>query len=120
MNIEEFRDHCIAKAGVTEGFPFDEKTLVFKVMNKMFAVCDMDSFVSFNAKCGPERAATLRGQYEGIKPGWHMNKQHWNTILTDGSVPHSLMLELIDHSYELIVSSLPKRDREALKKLMKE
>ena len=110
MNIEEYRNYCISKKAVTESFPFDHKTLVFKVAGKMFALADVDLFTSINLKCDPERAVALREQYDGsIIPGYHMNKQHWNTVLMDGSVGDRLILELIDHSYNLIVASLPQR-----------
>lgn len=109
MNIEEYRNYCIAKPGVTEGFPFDSNTLVFKVMGKMFALADVDLFESINLKCEPARAVQLREQYDGITPGYHMNKTHWNTVKADGSVPDKLMYELIDHSYELIVASLQRK-----------
>jgi predicted DNA-binding protein (MmcQ/YjbR family) len=110
MNIEEYRAYCLSKKATTEGFPFDNNTLVFKVANKMFALADVDLFTSVNLKCDPERAVQLREQYDGsIIPGYHMNKQHWNTILMDGSVGDKLIKELIDHSYELIVASLSKK-----------
>lgn len=109
MNIEAYRDYCIAKPGVTEHFPFDDKVLVFKVMNKMFALCDVNTFDSINLKCDPERAIELRAEYPGIIPGYHMSKVHWNTLQMDGSLSDKLILELIDHSYELIVKSLPKK-----------
>lgn len=86
-------------------------------MNKMFALCDVDLFTSVNLKCDPERSAQLREQYEGINPGYHMNKTHWNTIEMDGTIPDKLFLELIDHSYELIVNSLPKKLQEELSNL---
>lgn len=117
MDIESFRNICIAKAGVTESFPFGEDVLVFKVMNKMFALTGVDLFESANLKCDPERAVQLREQYTGIKPGYHMNKTHWNTIMMDGSVPDPLISELIDHSYELVVASLPAKVREELNQL---
>ena len=82
MNIEEYREYCIGKPGVTEGFPFDLNTLVFKVMGKMFALTNVDLFVSINLKCDPDYAIELREQYEGIKPGYHMSKKHWNTCDT--------------------------------------
>lgn len=108
----------MSKAGVTEELPFGPDTLVFKVMGKMFALCDLNTFSSFNTKCDPEHAVQLREQYPvGIKPGYHMSKVHWNTVSTDGSVPRKLMLELIDHSYELIVSSLTKKDQHTLKEM---
>lgn len=117
MNIEFYRGYCLKKPGVTESFPFDNNTLVFKVMNKMFALCDVDLFTSVNLKCDPERAVQLREQYEAIIPGYHMNKAHWNTIAIDGTVPDKLILELIDHSYQLIVESLPKKLKEELAQL---
>ncbi len=86
-------------------------------MNKMFALCDVDLFTSVNLKCDPERSVQLREQYEGIIPGYHMNKTHWNTIQMDGTIPDKLFLELIDHSYELIVNSLPKKLKEELSNL---
>ncbi len=112
MNIEEYREYCMAKAGVTEHFPFDEQTLVFKVMNKMFALADVDLFISINLKCDPERAIELRETYDAVQPGYHMNKKHWNTIEMDGG--DKLIRELIDHSYELIVAGLPKKLKEEL------
>lgn len=107
-------EYCLKKESVTDEFPFGPNVLVFKVKNKMFALSDVDLFESVNLKCDPLRALELRERYPGITPGYHMNKQHWNTILTDGSVPDKLMFELIDHSYELIVKSLPKKDQEGL------
>ena len=117
MNIEIFRDYCIAKPGVTEGFPFDETTLVFKVMGKMFALTDLDGELSINLKCDPEKTISLQEEYPAIKPGYHMNKKHWNTIEIDDSIPDSLVFELTDHSYELVVNSLTKIKKEQLKKL---
>jgi len=108
MNIEEFREYCIAKPGVTEEFPFDEKTLVFKVMGKMFALTDLVDEFSLNLKCDPERAIALREQHPAIQPGYHMNKAHWNTVKMDGSLSQKLVLELIDHSYQLVIDKLPK------------
>ncbi len=108
MNIEEFRDYCISKKGVTESFPFDETTLVLKVMEKMFALANLDGPFTINLKCGPEKAIELRETFDAVKPGYHMNKQHWNTIEMNGSVPLKIIKELIDHSYELVVLKLPK------------
>jgi predicted DNA-binding protein (MmcQ/YjbR family) len=111
MNIEEFRDYCLAKNGVTESFPFDESTLVFKVMGKMFALSGLEHQPSkANLKCDPERAITLREEYDGlITPGFHMSKVHWNTVELEMNIPHQLILELIDHSYDLVVSKLTKK-----------
>ncbi|GAB5417167.1 MAG: MmcQ/YjbR family DNA-binding protein [Crocinitomicaceae bacterium] len=111
MNIEEYRDYCIGKKAVTESFPFDNKTLVFKVAGKMFALTGVDSFDYINLKCDPERAIELRDTYNGVKPGYHMNKQLWNSVYTEQDVPDQLIYELIDHSYELIVASLTKKAR---------
>jgi predicted DNA-binding protein (MmcQ/YjbR family) len=112
MNIEELREYCISKNGVTESFPFDEVTLVFKVGGKMFALSNLDGEPSVNLKCDPERAVELREHYASIVPGYHMNKLHWNTISLDRSVPEQLLRELIDLSYELVFASLPKPKRE--------
>lgn len=117
MDIVSFREYCMAKAGVTEGLPFDNQTLVFKVMGKMFALCDIDIFQSVNLKCDPKKAIGLRDQYIGILPGYHMNKKHWNTVKTDGSVPDNLLHDLTDHSYELVVRGLPKRIKAELQSL---
>lgn len=114
MNPESLREYCLNQPAVTEEFPFDEQTLVFKVKGKMFALTDVDSFASITLKCDPERAIELREQHDSILPGYHMNKQHWNTVLLDGSLPDNLVKELILHSYQLVVAGLPKRIREAL------
>lgn len=115
MNIEAYRNYCLALPGVTEGFPFGKETIVFKVMNKMFALTNIDEFEFINLKCDPERAIILRDQYESISPGWHMNKQHWNSVKPSGDVDDELLKELITHSYELVVASLPKKLKEELK-----
>ncbi|MCF6308448.1 MAG: MmcQ/YjbR family DNA-binding protein [Flavobacteriaceae bacterium] len=111
MNIEEFRNYCIAKKGVTESFPFDEQTLVFKVMGKMFALSGLEHHPSkINLKCDPERSVELREEYDGLIYGaFHMNKLHWNTIEIEMNVPHQLILGLIDHSYDLVVAKLTKK-----------
>jgi len=115
MNIEEFREYCLAKPATSESLPFDDKTLVFKVHKKMFTLSGIESFSSINLKCEPEYAIELREEYDGIQPGYHMNKKHWNTVLTDGSVPDELIYELIDHSYELVTRGLRRKVRESLK-----
>jgi len=110
MNIELFREYCISKKGVTEEFPFGEETLVYKVMGKAFALAGMDDVPgSCNLKCDPEKAEELRDKYSAIIPGYHMNKKHWNTVIWDGSISDQLILELIDHSYELVLRGLPKK-----------
>lgn len=107
MNLESFRLHCLAKKNVTEEFPFDEETLVFKVAGKMFALADIHVFESVNLKCDPEKAVELRERYEQVMPGYHMNKKHWNTVLIDGTLPDKLIYEWIDDSYNLVVKTLP-------------
>ncbi len=117
MNIEEFREYCLAKRMVTESFPFDATTLVFKVGGKMFALTGLDDpEFKVNLKCDPDKAEELRETYPAIRPGFHMNKSHWNTVTVDGSFSMALFRELIDHSYALIVSSLPKDIREQIER----
>ncbi|MDA3906872.1 MAG: MmcQ/YjbR family DNA-binding protein [Bacteroidales bacterium] len=115
MNIEELRTYCLSKPAVTESFPFDEVTLVFKVKNKMFALLSIDDAHGISLKCDPERAIELREKYPAIIPGYHLNKRLWNTIKIDSSISNKLIIELIDHSYDLIVDSLPKKIIEELK-----
>ncbi|SHF41462.1 Predicted DNA-binding protein, MmcQ/YjbR family [Mariniphaga anaerophila] len=114
MNIEELREYCVGKKGVTESFPFDETTLVFKVAGKMFCLTDLEGDLFVNLKNEPEKNQELREQYPAIKPGYHMNKQHWNTVSIDDSVSDEMIKQLIDDSYKLIVSKLPKKIREEL------
>ena len=120
MNIESFRAYCLAKPGVTEELPFDNQTLVFKVMGKMFALTDVDLFTSVNLKCDPEEAALLREQHEAVVPGYHMNKKHWNTVLMDGSLTDSLVMAWIDQSYNLVVANLPKKDQAIIRSRQEE
>jgi len=117
MDIENIRKICLSKKGVTESFPFDETTLVFKVMNKIFCLLNLDYPHTINLKCDPERAVMLREEYEDIIPGWHMNKKHWNTLQLTGTLKNSLVEELIEHSYNLVAAKLNKTDKEELKKL---
>ncbi len=114
MNIEQLREYCLAKKSATEEFPFDETTLVFKVMGKMFALTDLEEDFSINLKCDPEKAIELREKYPTVLPGYHMNKKHWNTIIIDGSVPDNLLYSWIDDSYQLIVEKLPKKVKDNL------
>ena len=114
INVEDLRQYCLQKKGCSESFPFDEVTLVFKagtaLKNKIFALTSLErNPQTVNLKCDPERAIELREHYEGIVPGYHMNKQHWNTVQLESDVPDQMLLELIDHSYDLIVASLPKK-----------
>ena len=117
MNIEEYRNYCVSKKGVTEEFPFDNNTLVFKVMGKMFALADIDYFESINLKCDPEKAIELRLSWAAVFPAYHMNKKHWNTIINDGSIPVDTIFKWIDHSYELVSAGLSKRQRQILERL---
>ena len=115
MNIETIRDHCVAKPGVTESFPFDTVTVVFKVGNKIFALLDTESRpTTINLKCNPERAVQLRETFDAVRPGFHMNKTHWNTVTVDGSVRWQEMQAWIDHSYELVKKGLSKTVLDAL------
>ncbi len=106
MNLETYYQYCLSKKGVTEHFPFDENTLVFKVSGKMFALSSLTLWEkgtpSVNLKCDPDRAQELRAQYEDIQPGYHMSKVHWNTINVNRDVADKMILELIDHSYDLV------------------
>ena len=114
MNIEDFRDYCLAKPGATEEFPFGPETLVYKV-GKIFAITGLDAEdFKVNLKCDPAYAIELRERYPQIIPGWHMNKQHWNTVHFEDGLPEDLLRKLIDHSYELIVESLSKKVRAKL------
>jgi predicted DNA-binding protein (MmcQ/YjbR family) len=109
MNIEDYRNHCIAKKGVTESFPFDDRVLVFKVGGKMFALIDIEALDFVNLKCEPELAIELRERYPAVRPGYHMNKQQWNSVYLNEGLPEDLIYEWTDNSYELIFKSLPKK-----------
>jgi predicted DNA-binding protein (MmcQ/YjbR family) len=102
MNIEILREYCLKKDDVTEGFPFGEDTLVFKVKGKIFALANLSGDHSVNLKCDPSFAIELREKYSSVTPGYHMNKKHWNTVLLDGSVPDKELFSWIDLSYDLI------------------
>ena len=117
MNIEQIREYCIRKKGVTEEFPFDEETLVFKVAGKIFLLASLESIpLQINLKCDPEKAIELREEFESVQPGYHMNKKHWNTMIIDGTIPAKKILEWIDDSYNLVVSGLKKSDLKKPKK----
>lgn len=113
MNIEELREFCLNLPSVSEECPFGPETLVFKVKNKLFALCSIENFRSINLKCEPEKAIQLREEYSQIKPGFHMNKKHWNTIEVEG-LSDSFLKSLVEDSYKLVVSGLPKKLREEL------
>jgi predicted DNA-binding protein (MmcQ/YjbR family) len=119
MNIEQFRTYCISKKGVTEHFPFDNDVLVFKVGGKMFALASLSEWEKgegyINLKCDPDYAEELRAEYNSIQPGYHMNKKLWNSVyIHTGELPVKLISDLIDHSYDEIVKSLPKKLRDTL------
>lgn len=112
MDIEQLREYCLSKKEATEGFPFGDDTLVFKVKGKIFLIASLNSLqLQFNVKCNPERAIELREEFDAIQPGYHMNKKLWNTIVIDGSLPMKLIKKMIDDSYLLIVKSLPKKEQ---------
>ncbi|NHN26602.1 MmcQ/YjbR family DNA-binding protein [Flavobacterium jejuense] len=118
MNIQQLYEYCLSKKGVTEHFPFDEDTLVFKVGGKMFCLTSLKKWEagssSLNLKCDPEIAIQLREQYEDIIPGFHMSKKHWNTILLNNSLPDKKVTHFITHSYELVFASLPKKIKQEI------
>lgn len=118
MTIDVYYDYCLAKKGVTEHFPFDEDTLVFKVGGKMFALSSLQEWEngtpSVNLKCDPDWALELRGQYDDIQPGYHMSKVHWNTVKINESVTDMFVKELIDHSYDLVFKSLTKKQQQEI------
>ncbi len=115
MNVESIRDYCLSKDFVNECTPFDDVTLVFKVAGKMFALLPLDEVnLSINLKCDPEKAVTLREMYPSVKPGYHMNKNHWNTVFIDGTIEKKLILGWIDDSYQLVLKSLPRKSRQSL------
>jgi predicted DNA-binding protein (MmcQ/YjbR family) len=114
MDIEQYRIYCLAQPGVTEEFPFDNRTLAFKVGGKIFVLFDIESFSSVNLKCDPEKAIQLREHHPGVIPGYHMNKKHWNTVSFDGSISDKLILEWTNDSYNLVLNSLPIRIRKEI------
>ena len=121
MNLETYYEYCLSKIGVTEHFPFDEDTLVFKVGGKMFALSSLSQWEkgqpSVNLKCDPDKAEELRSEFDDIQPGYHMSKIHWNTINVNQKVSDKMIKELIDHSYELIFKSLSKKIQTDITKL---
>ncbi len=116
MDLETARQYALSKKATTEGFPFDDKALVFKVLEKMFAVMSLERLpTSMNLKCDPERVFELREQYpESVLPAWHMNKTHWNSIVLESELSDKLIRELIDHSYDLVVAKMTKKMRAEL------
>ena len=116
MNIERLRAYCLEKKEVIEDDPFGPEVLAFKVAGKLFALVALDEVPKrINLKCDPERAIDLRERHESVLPGYHMSKKHWNTVVLDGAVPDSLIIEWVDHSYDLVVGGLRKVDRERIR-----
>lgn len=109
MDVETLREYCLSKKDVTESFPFDDVTLVFKVMGKMFALVNLDGDLSVNIKCDPEKAIEYREHYPSVLPGYHMDKKHWNTVMIDGTISDKLLKEWITDSYNLVIKKLPKK-----------
>ena len=114
MYLDEYREFCLSMNGVSEATPFDENTLVFKVLDKMFALTGMMNFSSINLKCDPEYAVELREKYDFIKPGFHMNKKHWNSLYEPTMIDETLLKELTKHSYDMVVSKMTKKQRSLL------
>jgi predicted DNA-binding protein (MmcQ/YjbR family) len=115
LSLETFKNYCLSKIGVTECFPFDDETLVFKVCSKMFALTNINKPVlEVNLKCDPFMSQDLRREFDAIRPGYHMNKKHWNTIIIDGSIPDEKILFLVDLSYELVYKGLKKSEKQKL------
>ena len=112
MNFGALRSYCLGKPGATEDFPFDETTLVFRVKGKIFALTDTEALpLRVNLKCAPDRAIELRDRHPEVRPGYHMNKTHWNTVELDGGLTDDEVRATVDHSYDLVVRGLPRRDR---------
>ena len=115
MDVDTFREYCLKKPGAAEDSPFGPEHLVFKVGGKMFALLAFEEIPpTANLKCDPDRALELRDRYEEVQPGYHMNKKHWNTVQIGGAIPRRELAKMIDHSYELVVRSLPRMERERL------
>ena len=109
MDLAQFREYCLSKPRATEGTPFGPDVLVFKVGGKMFALAALDDVpTTVNLKCDPDLALDLRDRYNEVRPGYHMNKKHWNTVEIQGAIPHVELRKMIDHSYDLVAKSLPK------------
>ena len=116
MHVEAFREYCLAKPGATEDMPFGEGHLVFKIADKMFALLTLEEVPpAANLKCDPDRALELRDRYEQVRPGYHMNKKHWNTVEIASGIPEAELRKMIDHSYELVVQRLSKALRAKIK-----
>ena len=115
MDARALRECCLSQPGAVEDFPFSPGTSVFKVGGKVFAISGLERTpLEVSLKCEPELAVSLRASYDAIRPGYHLNKRHWNTVTLDGSLPDKLVRDLVEDSYDLVVGGLPKRVREEL------
>ena len=114
MNFNKLDTYLLSKSGASYDYPFDDKVRVYRVMDKIFALTSEDLPLEVNLKCDPIYSLELRNIYKSIRAGYHMNKKHWNTVTSDGDVDDQLFIELMDHSYDLIVSKLPKKKRKFL------
>ena len=114
MDVEIFREFCLSKPHATEEFPFDEVTLCFKVVGKIFAILSLDTGDSANLKCYPEYAVEMREKYIGVRPGFHMNKTHWNTVMFNEDIDDATIFHFVNHSYEQVVNKLPLKIRKTL------
>jgi len=120
LTLEAIKAYCLAKPGSSTGYPFGEGTLVIKVLDRMYALCSEDEQpLRINLKCDPDDALALRAQYSAIFPGYHMNKKHWNSLIMDGSLQDSLVFELIDHSYQLVISKMSQTKQRKLRSIEK-
>ncbi len=117
MIFEKIRFYCLAKPGVEECFPFDESTLVFKVLGKMFLITDLNNTTAITVKCDSEKAIELRERYSEIQPGYHTNKKYWNTIALNGNLSDDFLIEMIHHSYEEVVKKMPKHSQQKISTL---
>jgi predicted DNA-binding protein (MmcQ/YjbR family) len=116
MDLKEYKNYCKSFMGVTEEYPFDETTLVYKVKGKMFTLTEINTFHIISVKCDPDDAQIIRQMFESVIPGYHLNKEHWNSIKIDGRIPDTLLKEWIKDSYNLVVRSLPKKIQKELKR----
>ncbi len=115
--LQRISDYALSKDGAEATFPFDDKTLVVKVMGKMYLLIDIEEPSTINLKCDPDKAIELRVEYDDVQPGYHMSKKHWNTVRVNGELTWDFIRELIDHSYDLVVSGLPKKTQLELRNM---
>jgi len=117
MFLDEYRSYCLGLPGTSESLPFDDKALVFKVLDKMFSLTSIEDFRAVNLKCDPDYALELREKYEFIRPGYHMNKKHWNSVYEPDKIDDQFLKDLVKHSYDLVVSKMTKKKQEELKNM---